>query len=54
MKIKRRIFDRKTDEIKDKVETVELVERLSNTVRVRLGNGDVISRKLADVVGEES
>jgi len=48
MKIKRRI-EKGTKEI---IETVELVKRNTNSVMVRLKNGDIIKRKLKDIVEE--
>ena len=48
MKIKRRI-EKGTKEI---IETVELVKRNASSVMVRLKNGDVIKRKLKDIVEE--
>ena len=48
MKIKRRI-ERGTKEI---VERVELVKRRTNSVLVKLQNGDIIKRKLKDIVEE--
>ena len=46
MKIKRRIDKGK----KEIVETVELVKKNAQSVLVRLRNGDVIKRKMKDVV----
>jgi len=48
MKIKRRI-DKGTKEI---VETVELVKKSALSVMVKLKNGDIIKRKLKDIVEE--
>jgi len=46
MRIKRRI-EKGTKEV---IETVELVKRSAQSVMVRLKNGDIIKRKLKDVV----
>lgn len=46
MKIKRRI-NKGTKEV---VETVELVKRNPSSVMVKLDNGDIIKRKLKDIV----
>jgi len=46
MKIKRRINKGQ----KEVVETVELVKKSANSVLVKLKNGDVIKRKLKDIV----
>ena len=48
MKIKRRI-DRGTKEV---IEIVELVKKSAQSVMVRLRNGDIIKRKLKDIVEE--
>ena len=52
MKIKRRIFDKETGKIKTIIEEVELVEKRDKSVIVRLGNKDLIKRKLKDIVEE--
>ena len=46
MRIKRRI-EKGTKEV---IETVELVKKSAQSVLVRLKNGDVIKRKLKDIV----
>ena len=51
MKIKRRILQ-KDDSIKEIIEKVELVKQNAKTVLVRLSNGDVIKRKIKDIVEE--
>jgi len=48
MKIKRRI-DKGTKEV---IETVELVKKSAQSVMVKLKNGDIIKRKLKDIVEE--
>ena len=48
MKVKRRI-EKGTKEI---IEVVDLVKRNQNSIMVRLKNGDVIKRKLKDIVEE--
>ena len=52
MKITRRIFDKKTGKTKTITETVELIKKNDKTVLVKLGNGDIIRRKLKDIVKE--
>jgi hypothetical protein len=46
MRIKRRI-EKGTKEV---IETVELVKKSAQSVMVKLRNGDVIKRKLKDIV----
>ena len=48
MKVKRRI-NKGTKEV---LESVELVKRSAQSVMVRLKNGDVIKRKIKDIVEE--
>ena len=52
MKVRRRIYNRETGEVKTIIETVELVEKRTNSVIVKLGNGDIIKRKIKDIVEE--
>jgi len=52
MKINRRLYDKKTGKIKTITEEVELIEKRDKTVIVKLGNGDIIKRKLKDIVEE--
>ena len=52
IRIRRRIFDKKTGKTKTIIEEVELVEKRDKTVVVRLGNKDLIKRKLKDIVEE--
>ena len=52
MKIKRRILNKETGKIKTITETVELVKKNDKTVLVKLVNGDIIKRKLRDIVEE--
>ena len=52
MKIKRRIFNRETGKTKTITETVELIKKNDKTILVKLGNGDIIKRKLKDIVEE--
>lgn len=50
MKIKRRIYAPELEEQKEVVEEVELISTKQKSVLVRLKNGDVIKRKLKDVI----
>ena len=50
MKVKRRIFNPVTGEKKEVIEEVELVSTKQKVVFVKLKNGDIIKRKLKDVV----
>ena len=52
MKVKRRIFDKKTGKTKTITEKVELIKKNDKTVLVKLGNNDIIKRKLKDIVEE--
>ena len=51
MKIKRRVKDGNT--YKETIEEVTLVEKRDKSVLVKLANGDIIKRKLKDIVGEK-
>jgi len=53
MKIKRRIFNKETDKTKTITEKVELIKKNDKTVLVKLGNGDVIKRKIKDCIFDE-
>lgn len=50
MRIRRRIYDRVKKTTKVKTETATLVTKNKKTVLVKLANGDVIKRKMKDVV----
>ena len=50
MKVRRRIYDRGKGTTKVKTETVTLLKTNKNRVLVRLGNGDIIKRKIKDVI----
>jgi len=52
VKIKRRIYNKETGKTKVITEKVELIKKNDKTVLVKLGNGDVIKRKLKDVMEE--
>ncbi len=51
MKVKRRVLvDKDNKTYKEIIEQVTLIKRNSSSVLVRLKNGDIIKRKLKDVV----
>ena len=50
MKIRRRVYDKAKGTTKVKIETASLVKKSDKTVLVKLGNNDVIKRKIKDVV----
>ena len=51
MKIRRRVLkDADKKVYKEVTETVTLIKRNTLTVLVRLSNGDIVKRKLADVI----
>ncbi|MGD2071959.1 MAG: hypothetical protein PVG65_00510 [Candidatus Thorarchaeota archaeon] len=52
MKVKRRIYNPETEEKKEVVEEVKLIRQNSLSIMVQLSNGDVIKRKLKDIVEE--
>ncbi len=52
MKIWRRIYNKETGKTKTVTEVVELVKKGKARVTVKLKNGDVIKRKIKDIVEE--
>ena len=50
MRIRRRIYDKGKGTVKVKTEIVTLITKRKKTVVVKLANGDVIKRKIKDVV----
>jgi len=50
VKIRRRIYDKAKGTTKVKTETASLVKKRDKTVLVKLRNGDIIKRKIKDVV----
>lgn len=51
MKIKRRVKDGNT--YKETIEEVTLIEKRDKIVLVKLANGDIIKRKLKDIVEQK-
>lgn len=54
MKVRRRIYNKETGKTKTVTEVVELIKQRKNSVIVKLENGDIIKRKLKDVVEDKS
>jgi len=52
VKIHRRIYNKETGKTKTVIETVELIKKKDRTILVKLSNGDIIKRKLKDIVEE--
>lgn len=52
MKVRRRIYDKKTGKTKTVTEKVKLIKKRDRSVIVKLENGDIIKRKLKDVIEE--
>ena len=52
MRITRRIFNRETGKVKVVTETVELIKKREHSALVKLKNGDIIKRRLKDIIDE--